>query len=200
MDRVHPMNHREPPHPSAGVRRALMCLAALLWAAVAPQRLDAITRRSVITFVRSVEASPYLPINGAPPLRFAEAPAPPKALEVNASNASGTLPLTQEAADFVPPDTALPQGATSPALTEALAGGGGTSEASSATPAAKSPAPILRDDVRPTVRAEDFLPYFQIPGSARNPGDVTFMVPGITTPPAPGSLPPSSATYTPTPQ
>ena len=46
-------------------------------------------------------------------------------------------------------------------------------------PAKPTSAPIIPDDVRPAVRAEDFLPYFQIPGAA-----------------APAPLPPSTATYT----
>ena len=43
-----------------------------------------------------------------------------------------------------------------------------------AQPSKPAPAAILPDDTRPVIRAEDFLPYFQVPGA----------------------LPPSSATYT----
>ncbi len=59
----------------------------------------------------------------------------------------------------------------------------------------RTPPPILPDDTRPKVRAEDFLPFFQFPGSAAA-GDVTVVVP--TTPggvPAPATQPRSSATY-----
>lgn len=51
--------------------------------------------------------------------------------------------------------------------------------------------PILPDDTRPKVRAEDFLPFFQPPGANPNPNDVT-----VAPPPAePGTPTPSSATY-----
>jgi hypothetical protein len=58
-------------------------------------------------------------------------------------------------------------------------------------PAAKSPPPpILPDDLRPQVRPEDFLPFFQPPGSSAG------AVPaGVPVPPPPGALPPSSATF-----
>ena len=74
------MNHREPPHPSAAVRKALMCLATLLLVtAVTPHRVNAIPRLPVFTYTaRVAETTPYLTINGAPPLRFTEAPAAPK--------------------------------------------------------------------------------------------------------------------------
>jgi hypothetical protein len=58
----------------------------------------------------------------------------------------------------------------------------------------------LPDDTRPTIRPEDFLPYFQIPGSARHPADVTLLVPVPSAAPAPASLTPSSATYTQSPK
>jgi hypothetical protein len=196
------MNHREPPHPSAAVRQALLCLAPLLLTAVTPHRVNAIPRRPVITFTaRVAETIPYLPINGAPPLRFAEAPAPVKpadplrALSENTLSASAQTSTPPLGTDSTPVD-----GTSSSALSEALAGEAATAPRDSAAPAAKSPAPILTDEVRPTVRAEDFLPYFQIPASARKPGDVTLLVPGIPTPPAPGTLPASSATYTQTPK
>jgi hypothetical protein len=45
----------------------------------------------------------------------------------------------------------------------------------------------LPDDTRPKVRAEDFLPFFQFPGTA--PAEVA------PPPPPPASLPLSTATY-----
>jgi hypothetical protein len=63
------------------------------------------------------------------------------------------------------------------------------------TPETPKPAavPILQDTVRPQVQAEDFLPFFLIPGAPKTVGSA---------PPAlqPGQLPPSSATYTETPK
>jgi hypothetical protein len=68
-------------------------------------------------------------------------------------------------------------------------------ESNAATPdtAKPAPVPILQDTVRPQVQAEDFLPFFLIPGAAKTVGSA---------PPAPqpGQLPPSSATYTETPK
>ena len=49
-------------------------------------------------------------------------------------------------------------------------------------PANKAPPAILPDDTRPVIKAEDFLPFFQVPGA------------GASGPTA--GLPPSSATYT----
>ena len=54
-----------------------------------------------------------------------------------------------------------------------------TSEAASTSPAKAPAQPIIRDDVKPPVHPEDFLPYFQVPG---NP------------------VPPSAAAYTQTPK
>jgi hypothetical protein len=63
---------------------------------------------------------------------------------------------------------------------------------------AKAPPPaIIPDDARPSVRPEDFLPYFQLPGAGK-PGDVNLLVPASALRGDTGSLPvqPSSATYT----
>jgi len=65
-------------------------------------------------------------------------------------------------------------------------------------PAVEKAAPlaILPDELHPQVRPEDFLPFFQIPGAATGPGDVTLVVPVPRNPPAPPTQPTSSATYT----
>jgi hypothetical protein len=61
------------------------------------------------------------------------------------------------------------------------------------------PAAILPDDVRPAVRPEDFLPFFQFPAPGGT-GNVRVIVPvAPTAPSAPGTQPPSSATYIQTP-
>jgi hypothetical protein len=59
----------------------------------------------------------------------------------------------------------------------------------------KTPPPILPDDTRPKVRAEDFLPFFQFPGSASANGDVTVVAPVPSSAPTAAPLPASSATY-----
>ena len=198
----HQMNHREPPHPSAAMRRALLRLSLLLSTAGTLPSAHAMPRLPVITFSdRVAEATPYLRFNGAPPLRFAQAPAPAKAQGVPSPTAATSAPAaTETSATTADANPAPAAGTTSAALTEALTEGAAASAKNPDTPARKSPAPILQDEMRPTVRAEDFLPFFQIPASARKPGDVTLIVPGIPTPPAPGTLQPSSATYTQSPK
>lgn len=62
---------------------------------------------------------------------------------------------------------------------------------------AREPTPILEDQLRPRVRAEDFLPYFQIP--AEHPGEASVIVP-IPRGTTPSPLPTSSATYTQSPR
>jgi hypothetical protein len=53
---------------------------------------------------------------------------------------------------------------------------------------------IIPDTVRPQVQAEDFLPFFLIPGTTSKPDG---QVPAA---PQPGQMPPSTATYTQTPR
>ncbi|MDP3072432.1 MAG: hypothetical protein Q8N18_19220 [Opitutaceae bacterium] len=63
----------------------------------------------------------------------------------------------------------------------------------------RNPAQIIPDDLRPTIQAEDFIPFFQLPGSSRGRGDVNVLVPAPRSVPAPPPLPESSATYRQTP-
>ncbi len=139
---------------------------------------------------------PYLASIGAPSLRFMEAirtapilvkpiaSGPPVAAsapvlaEVNLANneaAASTPPLSAEPVPPVPATEAVK--AEPPAV-----------------PTAK-PQPILPDDTRKKLQSQDFLPLFRFPGSGSSPEDVTVIAPGVPTPPAPGTLPPSSATY-----
>lgn len=134
---------------------------------------------------------PYLAVLGSSPLRIHEAVppadlsvrppagAPPQPM-VEAPGSPGAIPPQAEAstaAETTP--QAIPSGTESPSVP--------APEGNPIKPA-KS---ILPDDTRPKVRAEDFLPFFQPPGANSNPNDVTV----VPTPPAPGVLPPSSATY-----
>jgi hypothetical protein len=195
------MNHREPPHLPAAARRALHCLSLLLLPALAPKGADALPRaRSGFGGgAGSTQPRPasYLSVIGAPPLRFQEATPPPD--------------LTTRPAAAAPPQPALTPTENSVAVDNAAA-----ARSIAATPAepsaptapetkpstkespasTKQPSAILPDDARPAVRPEDFLPYFQIPGSARKPGDVTLLMPVPSTAPTPAPIPPSSATYT----
>ena len=139
---------------------------------------------------------PYLASGGSPALRFMEAnTAPPlmvkpiaggppvaasapEVAEVNLANnqaAASTPPMPVEPAQ---PAEAKPAKAEEPTAT------------------AVKPKPILPDDTRPKVQTQDFLPLFRFPGSGGSSEDVTVVAPAVPTPPAPGTLPPSSATYT----
>lgn len=190
------MNHREPTPLPAIARRALRRLLLVIITALAPQAAHSrpwATLRTGQPGQRSgADSSPYLPTLGAPPLRFlaqalpenlparpADAPASPgpRATSVrpaiaNVAEPAPVVPLPADDAADAPPDPAAPPTVKSP------------------------PAAILPDDTQPAIRPEDFLPYFQIPGSARGPGGVKVIVPALPNAPAPASLPPSSATYT----
>lgn len=194
------MNHREPPHPSAGTRKACHGLSLLLLSALALHGAHAlppsVSLRVVVS--RCAEPIPYLPATGAPPLRFQEPATLPGAVrppvitaEIPAATSGDVSPAP---ASIATPGTAVSSPETAPTVSDDQRPNDPTRRP------AKAPSPILPDDARPTVRPEDFLPYFQIPGTARHAGDVTLMVPVPSATPAPGTLPPSSATYTQTPK
>lgn len=127
--------------------------------------------------IRETESRPYLPVLGAVPLRFG-APPPPD--------------LTTRPSAGAPPDPAPVQTVASANRESVLAPS--LPAATLKAPASELPPPpikipeptpgILPDDTRPATRPEDFLPFFQFPGT--NPGSSVR---------APGPLPPSSATY-----
>lgn len=180
------------------MRKAFYCLSLVLVPVITPTGVHALPRRPLITFApRVAEQPPYLSVNGAPPLRFMAAPAPAKTTtpaSVSSETPEGTV------ASALPAGTPVAShSVTSPALAEALSRGESTAPKEPAA-VAKPAAPILPDDARPIVRPEDFLPYFQVPGSARNAGDVTLFVPAVPATPAASSLPASSATYTQSPK
>ena len=192
------MNHREPTHGPKGVRRALHCLAFLL-PALATESLPAAVRPRAALGLPSghhgTEPAAYLPALGAPPLRFAEVAPPPD--------------LVSRPAAAAPPQPALSMTESSVALANAAAAQSAAirtsdtvsspepkAEATASAAAKPAPSSILPDENRPQVRPEDFLPFFQIPGSATQPGDVTLVVPVPRNVPAPVALPTSSATYT----
>ncbi len=147
-------------------------------------------------------SKPYLGAIGAPPVRFQE-PEPPPDLVTRPAAGAPPQPVAKDApvADVTPiPETS--SSATSIATVPSAAPAA-TPADSAATPEAEAPAsahtppPILRDEIHRPTRAEDFLPFFQIP--TPQPGDVTVVpVPRGANPPAP--LPASSATYTQTPK
>ncbi len=57
------------------------------------------------------------------------------------------------------------------------------------------PPAIIPDETRPRVQPEDFLPYFQFPGSTGAPGDVSVIAPLNAAPNPPHHGTPSTATY-----
>jgi len=196
------MNHREPPLSPAdnsGTRLGLLLGLLLAWASTG---IQAQTRSYSIAFiVQHTDAIPYLPAVGAPPLRFQEAalplhPAP--SAPAQTSTPPPAAPIAEAPASTSAESTPEPVATTEPA-TPADSAPVRSAETETSPEPAKTPAPILPDDARPPIRAEDFLPYFQIPGSARTPADVTLLVPVPKAPPTPGTLPPSSATYQQTP-
>lgn len=133
----------------------------------------------------------YLVSHGAPPLRFAEiiVPATPASqLAVNPStgSASPTAPASS------PASSTADHPASADVTVRPPSAGAATVVASS--PEKRTPLSILPDEARTQVRPEDFLPYFQIPGTGRNP-DVILAVPALPGQPVQPPPQPSSATY-----
>jgi hypothetical protein len=125
-----------------------------------------------LRFLEANSAPPMMvkPIAGGPPV----AASAPEVAEVNLANnqaAASTPPMPAETAQPAEPKSSKPE-----------------EPASSAT----KPKPILPDDTRRNLHSQDFLPLFRFPGSGGPSEDVT---PAVPTPPVPGALPPSSATY-----
>jgi len=135
---------------------------------------------------------PYLAVVGPPSLRFRETIEAPPDLSTRPPAGAPPYPAAslpssspQPVQPEVParsPASSVVQPAQPPAAVAKLAG-----PAETQTPVA----PIIPDEARPKVRPEDFLPYFQFPGSEKNPEDVS----NVPTPPQPGVQPPSSAIY-----
>lgn len=204
------MNHRETPSLPTSVRRALHCISLLLLPTLTPEAAPALPRqRHAIGHGADgpgSDALPYLGYVGAPPLRFQRATLPPDVVTPPAAAA--------------PPIPHLSSVESSVALANVDAARSATVTASVAAPAtplvpetksdpkdvpaapAKSvPRAILPDDTRPTIRPEDFLPYFQIPGANKQTSELNVIMPtSVLNAPAPAPLPPSSATYTQSPK
>lgn len=197
------MNHCEPPHLSVGARRALHCLALLLLPAMSPGGAQALTRpRPSSGEPAPGSGLPYLPALGAVPLRFQEA-APPPDLSTRPAAAAPPTPALSPTETSVAlanaaaarPPTLPPSAMREPAATAP------TQTTAEPTTTTRPPPAILPDDARPAVKPEDFLPYFQIPGAAKAPGDVTVVVPAArSAPAAPAVIPPSSASLTQSPR
>lgn len=199
------MNSSEPPQLPVGTRRVLHCLSLFLIPALTPTVVQSLPRSRPtavpLLVPRQPDSPPYLPIVGAPALRF-QRPVPPPDLVTHPVAAAPPIPK------LTPTEVAVAQNnAEAAAIAAAEPSVPAPKDASAeAKPAAPSPEPkrvirpILPDDTRAPIRAEDFLPYFQIPGAAKGPGEVSVIMPAnVSNAPAP-VLPPSSATYTQSPR
>lgn len=192
------MNHRETPHHPARRREALGCLALML---LAPMGAKALPRPGSPKTHSPHGANPtvYLPVVGAPQLRFqpkpivAEAPAKVAASPAVASPATPSSPAN----DFIIPKLPDAKDHGTEAAAQNVVE---KTPATTPPPATKPPPAIITDELRPAARAEDFLPYFQMPGSARTSRDVNLLMPAPGSAPTPAAIPPSSATYTQTPK
>lgn len=191
------MNHREPPQPAAGVRKATLCLALLTLTVLAPTGALASARK---TTPPKADPNSYLAAIAAPALRF-QAPPPPRA-EITrlalAFPSSGKPTFIPSALPRTSDVTGRPATAT---VAVAKEGAAKVEEEKAPPPPMleRNPALIIPDELRPQVHAEDFIPFFQLPGSSRGRGDVNVVVPAPRSVPAPPPLPPSSATYRQTP-
>ena len=179
------VNHHKAQFRPGRLRQALHCLAFLLLLGLGPEATAAKFRQREWS---APESAPYLTATGPPVLRFREPEVPPEpALRpvavgppVPGLNAvESAVAVANAAAVRVSPAGGVP------VMDVAKPGQLNTPQGAPKPLAAAKPIPpaILPDDTRPQVRAEDFLPYFQIPGG-----------------PVPAQLPPSSATYTQTPR
>lgn len=129
------------------------------------------------------ESEGYLSVIGGPGLRFC---APEPAGEQVIKPAVAVLPAPPVAP--VAPSPPGPGDTERSAVRKEPKPG---PKPSAASPAKAPPPPILPDDLRPQVRPEDFLPFFQPPGGSSGSVPVGVPVP----PGAPAQLPPSSATF-----
>lgn len=196
------MNPREPrllPREYVGVRRFV---AVLLLPLLDPTSTHATGRmRSSSQFRIDVPetSAPYLLAVGSPPLRFQEFTPPPDLSIQRPATGVGSTPSAISTIEATVPDVIV--AASSKPVTPSTPVETKIESKDTPLPPKKSgPAPILPDETRPQIRAEDFLPFFQVPGSQRGPAEVSVIVPVPPAAPAPASLTPSSATYTQTPR
>lgn len=130
---------------------------------------------------------PYLTVVGPPPLRFQDAPPVSSLLEPRPKDKAitkGAPPGLVHAGSSGPPASLSPSGPRTKLSTPGQAPAANEDKAgSTGTPAEVVEPSIIPDEMRQRVRPEEFLPFFQLPGSG-DPG-----------PGKPANIPPSSATY-----
>jgi hypothetical protein len=173
-----------PPSPATPRQalRGLVCLVLLGWVgkpATARIKSDGPARPDH-------PSAPYLRVTGSLPLRFQEVPVPPAPVARTAASGPPfpATSVTQPMPAISTPDDATPE--TLPPT--------GPMSAAAPSPVATPPA-IIPDETRPRVQPEDFLPFFQFPGSTGAPGDVRVIAPLNFPPPPAQNGTPSTATY-----
>lgn len=199
------MNYREPPQLPVGARRALRCLSLLLLPAIAPKAAHSSPRSrppaGLTDEPHRPKPVPYLVALGAPSLRF-QRPTPPPDLVTHPAAAAPPVPALTPTESAVAQANAAASQAAAVRTTPAADPGSTEAKPKDATTPAKptSKRSILPDDTRPAIKPEDFLPFFQIPGTAKAPGDISVIAPASLNTPTAAPIPPSSATYTQTPK
>jgi hypothetical protein len=132
---------------------------------------------------------PYLKAIGSPPLRFQEPPLPLGSMEQTPvapppNPATVPKPASARSGGEPPPPPVKPSalGGPKPATApdDTVASAGQQAGHDQALPS------IIPDEMRPKVRPEEFLPFFQLPGSGQHE---------VPAPEVPPTLPQSSATY-----
>ncbi len=151
-----------------------------------------------------IATRPYLATMGSPALRFQDpAPVPPPTVKPVASGPPVAASAPEEAAVSLAnnqaaastPPMPIPENpAKSPADATTTTPAEAPDQVEPSAPVPKV-LPILPDDTRRKVQSQDFLPLFRLPGSGGLTEETTILIPGVPTPPAPGTVPPSSATY-----
>jgi hypothetical protein len=145
------------------------------------------------TLATTPPSRPYLPTHGATALRFKEAYVTQPLIRKPIASGPPVVASGPEAAEVA---LANNQAAAStppmPVATEPVPLA--PEDGAPVEPEIHKVQPILPDDTRRKVQSQDFLPLFRFPGGSGTSPDVT-VIPSVPTPPVPGTLPPSSATY-----
>jgi hypothetical protein len=185
------MNYRVSTPATAKGRRAWLFLSLLLPALASKVTTPNATVPSQSGDGRNSKSLPYLRFIGPPPLRFQDALPPP---DLSVRPPPGAPPkLEEKAARYQQAENAdaaksapVVAATTEPAPVLKPVAVSEQADGPAPAPSAAPVQPILPDDVQSKVKPEDFLPFFQYPGAGSGEPPV---------PPAPGTLPPSTATY-----
>ena len=137
---------------------------------------------------------PYLTAMNSPNLRFHEAASIAPLLRKPIAGGPPVAATAQEVAEVALANNHA--AASTPPMPPPESSTASTSETPNPEKApapASTPKPILPDDTPKKVQAQDFLPLFRFPGNGS--GEEVNVIPSVPTPPVPGTLPASSATY-----